>query len=231
MNEILETQAVQATRADLARHAREHYERLSAECCDWCSTIPPAIDAWEREPVLRKRLERSITAGDAMHDVMTVLFSDPKNFPDPDQARQVWVAMSGWTNALVGAVDAVLALPGPTEAGKEMTLDRLSQRIEYALRSSANAPEDDARLVAGVIVLEADRKRLEEAEWREKLQAKVMESQENLLVAYRVGMTGERVGRIIDKLQDAKAKLAALAPQGPTEAGKGNRHEIRRMGE
>jgi len=25
--------------------------------------------------------------------------------------------------------------------------------------------------------------------------------------------------------------VAALAPQGPTEAGKGNRHEIRRMGE
>ncbi len=42
-----------ATRAELAQHMKEHYERLSRETCDWCSGIPKAIDAWEREPALK----------------------------------------------------------------------------------------------------------------------------------------------------------------------------------
>ncbi len=47
----------QATRADLADHLRDHYERLSRDCCDWSSAMPEAIDAWEREPKLRTECE------------------------------------------------------------------------------------------------------------------------------------------------------------------------------
>jgi len=107
----------------------------------------------------------------------------------------------------------------------EMTPGYLHQQLEIDLAEirAKKAAYDDVTFYAKTVQVfreyflrmlpawQADRERLEEAEWREKLQAKVMESQENLLVAYRVGMTGERVGRIIDKLQDAKAKLAALA--------------------
>ncbi len=32
---------------DLADAARRHYDRISVEACDWLSTIPHAIDAWE----------------------------------------------------------------------------------------------------------------------------------------------------------------------------------------
>jgi len=66
---------------------------------------------------------------------------------------------------------------------------------------------DDALRLAAQQFAEADR-----AGRREKLQAKVIEYQGKLLVAYRVGMTGERVGRILDGLDDAEAALAALAP-------------------
>ena len=48
--------AKQATRAELAKGARKHYEELSTT--DWLSTIPQAIDAWEREPTLRAENEQ-----------------------------------------------------------------------------------------------------------------------------------------------------------------------------
>ena len=43
---------VKATRADLAQNARKHYEFVATEACDWLSTIPECIDAWERQPEL-----------------------------------------------------------------------------------------------------------------------------------------------------------------------------------
>ena len=46
----------QATRQELAEAAREHYDSLSRACCDWLSTIPQAITAWEREPELLERI-------------------------------------------------------------------------------------------------------------------------------------------------------------------------------
>jgi len=52
------TQAA-ATRAELAAGARRHYDRLSREACDWSSTIPHAIDAWEREPAIRAEARRA----------------------------------------------------------------------------------------------------------------------------------------------------------------------------
>lgn len=48
----------QTTRVELAQHMKEHYERISKEVCDWCSGIPKAIDAWEREPELKAEIER-----------------------------------------------------------------------------------------------------------------------------------------------------------------------------
>ncbi|KKL53528.1 hypothetical protein LCGC14_2274530 [marine sediment metagenome] len=47
---------VQATRADLAEGARKQYEFVCREAHDWLSTIPQAIDAWEREPELKEQL-------------------------------------------------------------------------------------------------------------------------------------------------------------------------------
>lgn len=52
-----------ATREEIAQQAREHYERLSREACDWHSVIPEAITAWEREPDLsarNKALEKTL---------------------------------------------------------------------------------------------------------------------------------------------------------------------------
>ena len=51
-----ETLPVQKTRAELATDAREHYERVSMQAADWLSTIPQAIDAWERQPALESQL-------------------------------------------------------------------------------------------------------------------------------------------------------------------------------
>src|SRR3990167_1931372 len=43
---------VKATRAELAQNARKHYEFVATEACDWLSTIPECIDAWEHQPEL-----------------------------------------------------------------------------------------------------------------------------------------------------------------------------------
>ena len=53
----------QATRQDIARHAREHYEQVSTEAMCWCSTIPKAIDAWEREQGLLDNIYRLAAEG------------------------------------------------------------------------------------------------------------------------------------------------------------------------
>jgi hypothetical protein len=47
---------IQATRKDLAENARRHYEFVSKEASDYLTTIPNAIDAWEREPALEAQL-------------------------------------------------------------------------------------------------------------------------------------------------------------------------------
>jgi hypothetical protein len=41
---------------DLAEAARKHYEEASLSVCHWSSTIPHAIDAWERQ-------EQRLTSG------------------------------------------------------------------------------------------------------------------------------------------------------------------------
>ena len=51
--------ASQATRHQLAQGAHAHYERLAKDACCWLSTIPRAIDAWEREPEVVARAERA----------------------------------------------------------------------------------------------------------------------------------------------------------------------------
>ena len=52
-----ESEAKAASRADMANHLRDHYERVSTIAMDWSSGIPQAIAAWEREPALRTELE------------------------------------------------------------------------------------------------------------------------------------------------------------------------------
>ena len=47
-----EPRCCNATRKELAEQARKHYEEVSNRSQDWLSTIPAAIDAWEREPEL-----------------------------------------------------------------------------------------------------------------------------------------------------------------------------------
>jgi len=51
-------QAYQATRAELAQGARDHYEAISMEVCSHLSTIPKAIDAWEKQPQLEAENQR-----------------------------------------------------------------------------------------------------------------------------------------------------------------------------
>ena len=46
------------TRQELATEAREHYDRVALEAHDWLSTIPQAIDAWERQPELEAENDR-----------------------------------------------------------------------------------------------------------------------------------------------------------------------------
>ena len=41
---------------DLAEAARKHYEEASLSVCHWSSTIPRAIEAWERQEQANKRL-------------------------------------------------------------------------------------------------------------------------------------------------------------------------------
>lgn len=60
----------EATRAELAQSAREHYEQLSNITCDWYSLIPEAIDYWEREPGLRAELESMTAERDALKDIL-----------------------------------------------------------------------------------------------------------------------------------------------------------------
>jgi hypothetical protein len=49
-------QEYQATRADIVRGAREHYEQVSKEAMAWHSAIGHGLDAYEREPALLARL-------------------------------------------------------------------------------------------------------------------------------------------------------------------------------
>ena len=42
-------QAGKVSIAEQAQHAREHYEEAATALHCWCSIIPQAIDAWERE--------------------------------------------------------------------------------------------------------------------------------------------------------------------------------------
>ena len=49
-----EYKSATATRHDLAEAARKHYDEISTEAMDYLTTIPAAIDAWEREPKLLK---------------------------------------------------------------------------------------------------------------------------------------------------------------------------------
>ena len=58
--------AAQATRKEMADHARAHYEHTSLDAMSWCSTIPHAIDAWEREPVLGAELAELRSRYDAL---------------------------------------------------------------------------------------------------------------------------------------------------------------------
>jgi hypothetical protein len=48
-------QVGQATVAELAEGARQHYEKVSRIAHEWYSLIPDAIDAWEREQTTRLR--------------------------------------------------------------------------------------------------------------------------------------------------------------------------------
>jgi hypothetical protein len=45
----------QATVAELAEGARQHYEKVSRMAHEWYSLIPDAIDAWEREQERKQR--------------------------------------------------------------------------------------------------------------------------------------------------------------------------------
>jgi len=49
--------ALKATHADMVKHAREHYEFVSQLARGYSTSIPHAIDAWEREPDLLAALE------------------------------------------------------------------------------------------------------------------------------------------------------------------------------
>ena len=49
--------ALKASHADMVRHAREHYEFVSQLARGYSTSIPQAIDAWEREPDLLAALE------------------------------------------------------------------------------------------------------------------------------------------------------------------------------
>lgn len=56
----MDDKPVCATRKDLAQHARDHYEEISAASMWWSSIIPKAIDAWEREPDLQATADRRL---------------------------------------------------------------------------------------------------------------------------------------------------------------------------
>ena len=51
---------VQATRKDMAENARKHYDEISTEAMHHSSTIPAAINAWEREPKHLKLINETI---------------------------------------------------------------------------------------------------------------------------------------------------------------------------
>jgi hypothetical protein len=82
-------------RHELAASARRHYDEVSAAACDWLSTIPHAIDAWEREPELKaqsasehERAER--LARSNMHEAwVNCARRRLVNIRERDEARQV----------------------------------------------------------------------------------------------------------------------------------------------
>ena len=68
-----EERTAQASHADIIRGLREHYDSVSTKACSWASGIGHAIDAYEREPALRKRLvDAEAALGKAM-DLVGVL--------------------------------------------------------------------------------------------------------------------------------------------------------------
>jgi hypothetical protein len=66
----MEEQTGKATIAERAANARRHYEQVSLAAHCWLSTIPNAIDAWEREQI---RLLRDCPTYSYWHDLKTDL--------------------------------------------------------------------------------------------------------------------------------------------------------------
>lgn len=58
MTETVSDAALSTPFTDLVAQARKHYEELSSKAMYWSSSIPHAIDAWEREPDLLSELVR-----------------------------------------------------------------------------------------------------------------------------------------------------------------------------
>lgn len=52
----------QASRSDICRDAREHYEQASNAACSWSSSIGHAIAAYEREPELIQQRDALLAA-------------------------------------------------------------------------------------------------------------------------------------------------------------------------
>lgn len=81
----MDDKPVCATRKDLAQHARDHYEEISAASMWWSSIIPKAIDAWEREPDLQATADRRLELLRELYN-----FKERENRGDPDYIPSEW---------------------------------------------------------------------------------------------------------------------------------------------
>ena len=76
-NEQAEVGTGATTRAEQATDMRRHYDRVSVHAADWHSGIVQAIDAWERQPDLERRLAAAEAKAKLAKEVMVWLAGRP----------------------------------------------------------------------------------------------------------------------------------------------------------
>lgn len=90
MTETVSDAALSTPFTDLVAQARKHYEELSGKAMYWSSSIPHAIDAWEREPALLAELvslRAQLAAAEAKYE--SAEFWKDWVYPEGATAQQV----------------------------------------------------------------------------------------------------------------------------------------------
>ena len=188
---------VKATRADLAQNARKHYEFVATEACDWLSTIPECIDAWERQPELEAAaVAQRQRAEDAERDYAALL--------------EDYNAAAAWLGVLESGDDLEVAAKRLTDNWSD-AIQRAEKAEAELIGYKAGVPHVRVRLVDG------DGPALEAiaGEIRAKARADALQAERDAAYVRADTEYAARV-RLTEKYDELDAERDALAAQVAT---------------